>query len=71
MVQLDTVGVGSSAETYDDVTNPPVTGAMANFNGENAYGTCTLRLERNFPKGTYTVSLSRFEVRLYMTSNGQ
>ncbi len=69
-VGLDGLGVGSTAETYDDVTNPPVTGTMADFNDENAYGTWTLRLERIFPSGTYTVSLNRFEVRLYTTGPG-
>ena len=54
-----------------ETPKPPVTDAMADFNGENAYGTWTLRLERQFAAGIYTVSLNRFEVRLYMTGTGQ
>jgi subtilisin-like proprotein convertase family protein len=66
-VELDSLGVGSWAETYDDATNPPASGTMADFNGENAYGTWTLSFERAQAVGSYTVSLSRYEMRLHMT----
>jgi hypothetical protein len=39
---------------------------MADFEGENANGHWTLSFERTRAAGTYTVSLNRFEIRLYV-----